>query len=181
MTKTVEFRPTIKAVKMNKGSKQEVVLSIDNGSLGGKFESLSQLIGEAVNVVIQPSVISYRIPYDRETGEPQRKYVLDQNGMVIEVKEEQLALDEFGPNTSFKNFLIEMGDVDNYIKSTNLLTLPPHIEINPREILFMLDDGNSYKEIADDLGVKETAVISELEKARLHFAPYASAWLSGKE
>ena len=69
MTKTVEFRPTIKAVKMNKGGKQEVVLSIENGSLGGKFESLSQLIGEAVNVVIQPSVISYRIPYDRETGE----------------------------------------------------------------------------------------------------------------
>lgn len=181
MTKTVEFRPTIKAVKMNKGSKQEVVLSIDNGSLGGKFESLSQLIGEAVNVVIQPSVISYRIPYDRETGEPQLKYVLDQNGMVTEVKEEQLALDEFGPNTSYKNFLIEMGDVDNYIKSTNSLTLPPHIELNPREILFMLDDGNSYEEIAEELEVKETAVISELEKARLHFAPFASAWLSGKE
>lgn len=181
MTKTVEFRPTIKAVKMNKGSKQEVVLSIDNGSLGGKFESLSQLIGEAVNVVIQPSVISYRIPYDRETGEPQLKYVLDQNGMVTEVKEEQLALDELGPNTSYKNFLIEMGDVDNYIKATNSLTLPPHIELNPREILFMLDDGNSYEEIAEDLEVKETAVISELEKARLHFAPFASAWLSGKE
>lgn len=181
MTKTVEFRPTIKAVKMNKGSKQEVVLSIDNGSLGGKFESLSQLIGEAVNVVIQPSVISYRIPYDRETGEPQLKYVLDQNGMVTEVKEEQLALDELGPNTSYKNFLIEMGDVDNYIKATNSLTLPPHIELNPREILFMLDDGNSYEEIAEDLEVKEAAVISELEKARLHFAPFASAWLSGKE
>lgn len=181
MTKTVEFRPTIKAVKMNKGSKQEVVLSIDNGSLGGKFESLSQLIGEAVNVVIQPSVISYRIPYDRETGEPQLKYVLDQNGMVTEVKEEQLALDELGPNTSYKNFLIEMGDVDNYIKATNSLTLPPHIELNPREILFMLDDGNSYEEIAEELEVKETAVIPELEKARLHFAPYASAWLTGKE
>lgn len=181
MTKTVEFRPTIKAVKMNKGSKQEVVLSIDNGSLGGKFESLSQLIGEAVNVVIQPSVISYRIPYDRETGEPQLKYVLDQNGMVTEVKEEQLSLDELGPNTSYKNFLIEMGDVDNYIKATNSLTLPPHIELNPREILFMLDDGNSYEEIAEDLAVKEAAVISELEKARLHFAPFASAWLSGKE
>ena len=181
MTKTVEFRPTIKAVKMNKGGKQEVVLAIENGSLGGKFESLSQLIGEAVNVVIQPSVISYRIPYDRETGEPQLKYILDQNGMVTEVKEEQLALDELGPNTSYKNFLIEMGDVDNYIKSTNSLTLPPHIELNPREILFMLDDGNSYEEIAEELEVKETAVISELEKARLHFAPFASAWLSGKE
>ena len=181
MTKTVEFRPTIKAVKMNKGSKQEVVLSIDNGSLGGKFESLSQLIGEAVNVVIQPSVISYRIPYDRETKAPQIKYMVDQSGNVVEVKEEQLALDEFGTNTYYQDFIVEMEDVDQYIKQASMLQLPGHIELNPREILDMLEDGRSYADIAEELEVKETAVVSDLEKARLHFAPYAAAWLSAKE
>lgn len=183
MTKSVEFRPIIKAVKMNSGAKQEVVLTIENGSLDGKFESLSQLIGEAVNVVIQPSVISYRIPYDRETGEPQLKYILDKSGMVIEVKEEQLSLDEFGPNVAYKNFRIDMDYVDEYIKNAISLNLPPHIEVNPRDILFSLADGETYEEIADNLGYKEATVVSELEKSRLFFAPFAAAWseISEKE
>lgn len=181
MTKTVEFRPTIKAVKMNKGSKQEVVLSIENGSLDGKFESLSQLIGESVNVVIQPSIISYRIPYDRETGESQLKYVVDKNGMVVEVKEEQLSLEEFGSNTAYRNYIVEINDIDNYIKSAHSLQLPSHIELNPREILFQLEDGDTYEEIAEELEVKESSVVATLEKARMHFAPYAAAWVESKK
>lgn len=176
MSKTVEFRPVIKAVKMNSGAKQEVVLTIENGSLDGKFESLSQLIGEAVNVVIQPSVISYRIPYNQETGKPHLKYVVDNNGFVTEIMEEQLSLEEIGGKTAYRNFMVELDDVDDYIKSTNNLVLPPHIELNPREILFMLDDGNSYEEIAEEMEVKEIAVINQLEKARMHFAPFAAAW-----
>lgn len=181
MTKTVEFRPTIKAVKMNKGGKQEVVLSIDNGSLFGKFESLSQLIGDSVNVVIQPSVISYRIPYDRETKAPQTKYTVDKSGNVVEVKEEQLALDEFGANTYWQDFTVELEDVDQYIKHSNSLQLPGHIELNPREILDMMENGNSYADIAEELDVKEAAVVADLEKARLYFAPYAAAWIAAKE
>ena len=182
MTKTVEFRPTIKAVKMNKGGKQEVVLSIDNGSLGGKFESLSQLIGEAVNVVIQPSVISYRIPYDRETKKAQVNYILDpSSGDMTEVREEQLALDEFGANTYWQDFTVELDDVDQYIKHSNSLQLPGHIELNPREILDMMENGNSYADIAEELEVKEAAVVADLEKARLYFAPYAAAWIAAKE
>ena len=181
MTKTVEFRPTIKAVKMNKGGKQEVVLSIDNGSLGGKFESISQLIGEAVNVVIQPSVISYRIRFDRETKEPQQKYVVDKSGVVTLVNEEQLALDEFGNNTYFQDFVIEMEDVDTYIQQAASLELPGYIELNPREILDMLEDGSSYADIAEEMEVKEAAVVADLEKARLYFAPYASAWIDSQK
>lgn len=181
MTKSVEFRPVVKAVKMNSGAKQEIVLSIENGSLDGKFESLSQLIGEAVNVVIQPSVISYRIPYDKETGEAQLKYVLDSSGQVIEVKEEQLSLEEFGNNTTYKSFLIDMDNVDGYIKNAVSLNLPPHIEVNPRDILFSLEDGETYEEIADNLGYKEAFIISQLEKARMFFAPFAAAWAEEHE
>lgn len=181
MSKSVEFRPTIKAVKMNSGAKQEVVLSIDNGSLDGKFESLSQLVGETVNIVIQPSVISYRIPFNPETGKAHLKYVVDKNGIVTEVMEEQLSLEEVGLKPVFKNFIVELDDVDDYIKESNNLVLPAHIDLNPREILFMLEDGNSYEEIAEEMEVKEMTVINQLEHARMHFAPYAAAWVESME
>lgn len=182
MAKTVEFRPIIKAVKMNSGEKQEVVLTIDNGSLNGKFESLSQLIGEAVNVVIQPSMISYRIPFDRQTDEPQIKYVYDtKKGEVVEHREEQLSLENMEQNAYFKDFVIERDVVDQYILKAPLLTLPGHIELNPREILDLLQDEMTYEEIAEEMEVKEAAVVTSLEKARMHFAPYAAAWNQIKE
>lgn len=182
MAKTVEFRPIIKAVKMNSGEKQEVVLTIDNGSLNGKYESLSQLIGEAVNVVIQPSMISYRIPFDRQTDEPQIKYVYDtKKGEVVEHREEQLSLENMEQNAYFKDFVIERDVVDQYILKAPLLTLPGHIELNPREILDLLQDEMTYEEIAEEMEVKEAAVVTNLEKARMHFAPYAAAWNQIKE
>lgn len=175
MTKTVEFRPTIKAVKMNKGGKQEIVLSIENGSLDGKFESINQLIGEAVNVVIQPSVIGYRIPYDIENDAPYLKYVVNGEGVVMEIKEEQLAIDGVN-NTSYKDYIVEMDDVDNFIKEAPSLTLPPNIELNPRTILEYLDDTMTYEEIAEEMETKEVNVVNDLDKARQYFAPYAAAW-----
>lgn len=182
MAKTVEFRPTIKAVKMNKGDKQEIVLSIENGSLDGKFESINQLIGEAVNIVIQPSMISYRIPFDRQTDEPQIKYVFDKSkGQVVEQREEQLSLEDLEYKAYYKDFIVERDAVDEYILNSDLLTLPGHIELNPREILDLLQDGMSYEEIAEEMEVKEAAVVSNLEKSRMHFAPYAAAWIENKE
>ncbi|WP_407372349.1 hypothetical protein [Carnobacterium sp.] len=180
MTKTVEFRPTIKAVKMNKGDKQEIVLSIENGSLDGKFESINQLIGEAVNVVIQPSVISYRIPYDVENETPYLKYVVDGSGVVVEVKEEQLAIDGIN-NKSYKDFIVEMDDVDNFIKEAASFTMPPNVELNPRTILEYLGDGMTYEDIAEEMETKEAAVVIDLDKARQYFAPYAAAWVEYKQ
>lgn len=175
MTKTVEFRPTIKAVKMNKGGKQEIVLSIENGSLDGKFESINQLIGEAVNVILQPSVISYRIPFDIENDSPYLKYVVNSDGIVVEMKEEQMAIDGLN-NTSYKDYIVEMDDVDTFIKDANSITLPPNIELNPRTILEYLDDGMTYEEIAGEMETKEINVTNDLDKARQYFAPYAAAW-----
>ena len=180
MTKTVEFRPTIKAVKMNKGGKQEIVLSIENGSLDGKFESINQLIGEAVNVVIQPSVISYSIPYDSVNDTPYFKYVINGDGIVVEVKEEQTTIDGID-NKVIKDFIVEMDDVDNFIKETSSLTMPPNVELNPRTILEYLDDGMSYEQIAEEMETKETAVVNDLDKARQYFAPYAAAWVEYKK
>ena len=180
MTKTVEFRPTIKAVKMNKGGKQEIVLSIENGSLDGKFESINQLIGEAVNVVIQPSVISYSIPYDSVNDTPYFKYVINGDGIVVEVKEEQTTIDGID-NKVIKDFIVEMDDVDSFIKETSSLTMPPNVELNPRTILEYLDDGMNYEEIAEEMETKETAVVNDLDKARQYFAPYAAAWVEYKK
>lgn len=177
MTKTVGFRPTIKAVKMNKGGKQEIVLSIENGSLDGKFESINQLIGEAVNVVIQPSVISYRIPYDKENGNPYFEYVVGSNGEVEEVRKEQTSFEEFGNNTAYKDYIVEMDDVDEFIRVTPSITMPPNVELNPRTILEYLDDGMDYEEIAEEMETKEANVINDLEKSRQYFAPYAAAWV----
>ena len=175
MTKTVEFRPIIKTMKMNKGGKQELILTIENGSLDGKFESISQLIGEAVNVVFQPTVISYRIPFDVENESPYLKYVVNAEGVVVEVKEEQLAIDGVN-NTAYKDYIVEMDDVDAFIKEAPSLTMPSNIELNPRTILEYLDDAMTYEEIAEEMETKEVNVINDLDKARQYFAPYAAAW-----
>lgn len=180
MTKTVEFRPTIKAVKMNKGGKQEIVLSIENGSLDGKFESINQLIGEAVNVVIQPSVIGYSIPYDSVNDTPYFKYVINGDGIVVEVKEEQTSIDGIN-NKVIKDFIVEMDDVDTFIKEASSFTMPPNVELNPRTILEYLDDGMNYEQIAEEMETKETAVVNDLDKARQYFAPYAAAWVEYKK
>jgi len=180
MTKTVEFRPTIKTVKMNKGGKQEIVLSIENGSLDGKFESINQLIGESVNVVIQPSVISYSIPYDSVNDTPYFKYMVNGDGIVIEVKEEQTSIEGID-NKVFKDFIVEMDDVDTFIKEASSITMPSNIELNPRTILEYLDDGMNYEEIAEEMESKESTVVNDLDKARQYFAPYAAAWVEYKK
>lgn len=180
MAKTVEFMPTIKAVKMNKGGKQEIILTIENGSLDGKFESINQLIGESVSIVIRPSLVSYRIPYDQVNDTPYFEYVINGEGNVVEVKSEQTSIDGLD-NKMFKDFTVERDDVDKFIRDTASFTMPPNVELNPRTILEYLDDGMSYEQIAEEMETKETAVVNDLDKARQYFAPYAAAWVEYKK
>lgn len=172
---TVEFRPLLKKVTAKANGNVEVLLEISNSSLKGKSDDLNALLGATVTAQLRPESVSYKIPYDKESGLPHVRYEVDGSGIVQEIKEEQTALEVDGaPNFEERSFSVEVGTIDEFIMEAESLEFPG--EINPRDVLCRLEEGEGLDSIAEDKEMSEAAILNELEKARNHYAPFAAAW-----
>lgn len=56
------------------------------------------------------------------------------------------------------------------------LELPGNVNINPRDVISRLQDGEDLGDIADDYEMSDSALLNDLEKARQYFAPFADFW-----
>lgn len=173
---SLEFRPTIKGINITSSDTQKVTLEITNGSLAGKIEKLNQYVGKTVTLAVVPETYTYKIPYEKESNTPQELYVVNGDGTIEFVKEEQTALDIDGqaPDVELRDFIVDKDVCDSFIKNAKSLEFPGNI--NPRAVLLELEDGESLSEIAERNEMSETAVMKELDRAREYYAPYADAW-----
>ncbi|OJG27983.1 hypothetical protein RU98_GL002192 [Enterococcus caccae] len=152
-------------------------MEVKNGTLDGKYDDLRRFSGKTVNITIVPEYYSYSIPYDRSTNSPTQRYVVNNDGTIDFIKEEQtqLELDENG-NVDLENqdFMVTKEIVDEFILAARSLEFPGRV--NPRDVLHRLNDGESAADIAEDYEISEINLINGMENARAYYAPYADAW-----
>lgn len=178
----VEFSPNLKEVKTTNG-KTRLILEIDKHLLKGCMENLSMLEGNKITASFQPETIEYTLPVNKQTKKPNVEYVVNSDGTIEMLKEEQTSL-EIGDNVEeVENVtvLVSKETIDEFIKKATTLELPENVTVNVRDALIRLSDGDSLNDIAADHELSETALIDQIETARKYFAPFADTWSKHKD
>lgn len=174
---TLEFDATLRDKGLGNDDKKKILLEVPIGELKGKVEELTRFANKTVTIQVIPQYYSFSIPFDKSTNAPTQEYVVNNDGTIDLIKQEQtqLEVDEKG-NIDIENrpFEVTKDIVDEFIRAAKSLEFPG--EINPRDVLTRNEKGESFEEIAKDYEMSELSVINELEKAREYYAPYAAAW-----
>ncbi|EOA3400859.1 hypothetical protein FNP19_RS11520 [Enterococcus hirae] len=183
MTKQVNFRPKVKSINIANEELTKITLEVKNNSLDGKLDELRKFSNKVVTVIISEETISYTLPINKQTKKPNIEYVVNSDGTIEMLKEEQTSLDIGDGVEEVENieFLVSKETVDDFIKTATTLQLPENVTLNVRDVLIRLDEGDSMNEIAADHELSETALIDQIELARQYFAPYADSWSKHKD
>ncbi|NQE01829.1 hypothetical protein [Enterococcus gallinarum] len=183
MTKQVNFRPEVKKATSKSNGNVEVLLVVNNGSLKGKYDDLSDFLGKTVSVTIQPETIGYQLPINKQTKRPNVNYIVNADGTVEVQKEEQTSLDvgDGVEEVEVVEIQVSKDTIDEFIKKAVSLELPDEITINPRDVLIQLEQGEKINDVAADWEMSEDALIDQIEIARQHFAPFADTWSKIKD
>lgn len=183
MTKQVNFRPEVKKATSKSNGNVEVLLVVNNGSLKGKYDDLSDFLGKTVSVTIQPETIGYQLPINKQTKRPNVNYIVNADGTVEVQKEEQTSLDvcDGVEEVEVVEIQVSKDTIDEFIKKAVSLELPDEITINPRDVMIQLEQGEKINDVAADWEMSETALIDQIEFARQYFAPFADTWSKIKD
>lgn len=178
MSNQVSFRPELKKSTSKGNGVTEVLLIVNNGSLLGKKDDLDALLGKTVSVMIQPETVEFSLPVNKQTKQPNIKYIVNNDGTVEVSKEEQTSLDVGDGVEEVENQTIQISKdlVDEFITKATSLSLPEDITINPRDVITRINDGEDLGEIAESYEMSDTALINQIEAARQYFAPFANEW-----
>lgn len=183
MTKQVNFRPKVKSINIANEELTKITLEVKNNSLDGKLDELRKFSNKVVTVIISEETIGYTLPINKQTKKPNIEYVVNSDGTIEMLKEEQTSLDIGDGVEEVENieFLVSKETIDEFIKTATTLQLPENVTVNVRDVLIRLDEGDSMNEIAADHELSETALIDQIELARQYFAPYADNWSKHKD
>ncbi|HAQ7365463.1 TPA: hypothetical protein IX673_002563 [Enterococcus faecium] len=183
MTKQVNFRPKVKSINIANEELTKITLEVKNNSLDGKLDELRKFSNKVVTVIISEETIEYTVPVNKQTKKPNVEYVVNADGTIDMLKEEQTSLDVGDGVEEVENieFLVSKETVDEFIKTATTLQLPENVTVNIRDVLIRLAEGDSMNEIAADHELSETALIDQIELARQYFAPYADSWSKHKD
>ena len=183
MTKQVNFRPKVKSINIANEELTKITLEVKNNSLDGKLDELRKFSNKVVTVIISEETIGYTLPINKQTKKSNIEYVVNSDGTIEILKEEQTSLDIGDGVEEVENveFLVPKETVDDFIKIATTLQLPENVNVNVRDVLIRLDEGDSMNEIAADHELSETALIDQIELARQYFAPYADSWSKHKD
>lgn len=183
MTKQVNFRPKVKSINIANEELTKITLEVKNNSLDGKLDELRKFSNKVVTVIISEETIEYTVPVNKQTKKPNVEYVVNADGTIDMLKEEQTSLDVGDGVEEVENvkILVSKETIDEFIKTATTLQLPENVTVNIRDVLIRLAEGDSMSEIAADHELSEIALIDQIELARHYFAPYADSWSKHKD
>ncbi|MBO0447929.1 hypothetical protein JZO76_00100 [Enterococcus sp. MJM12] len=174
---TLEFDATLRDKGLGNDDKKKILLEVPIGELKGKVEELTRFANKTVTIQVIPQYYSFSIPFDKSTNAPTQEYVVNNDGTIDLIKQEQtqLEVDDNGNiDIEDRPFEVTKDIVDEFIRAAKSLEFPG--SINPRDVLTRNEQGEAFEEIAKDYEMSELSVINELERAREYYAPYAAAW-----
>ncbi|MGX7232472.1 hypothetical protein ACWODG_06915, partial [Enterococcus italicus] len=156
---------------------KKILLEVPVSELKGKVEELTSFANKTVTIQVIPQYYSYSIPFDKSTNAPTQEYIVNNDGTIELIKQEQTQLEVDGNGNidiEDRPFEVTKEVVDEFICAAKSLEFPG--EINPRDVLIRSEEGESFTEIAESYEMSELSVVNELERAREYYAPYAAAW-----
>ncbi len=174
---TLEFNATLRDKGLGNDDKKKILLEVPVSELKGKVEELTSFANKTVTIQVIPQYYSYSIPFDKSTNAPTQEYIVNNDGTIELIKQEQTQLEVDGNgNIDIENrpFEVTKEIVDEFIRAAKSLEFPG--EINPRDVLIRSEQGETFTEIAESYEMSELSVVNELERAREYYAPYAAAW-----
>ncbi|MGM0214936.1 hypothetical protein [Enterococcus sp. AZ109] len=174
---SLQFSPFIKAINIAKEDLTKITLEVKDDSLDGQYEDLRKLSGKKVIVTILPESYSYKQQIDNSTKKPVQEWIVNNDGTVEFKVTEQTQLEIDGePNSDIREIekKVDRELIDEFIMKATTLEFPGNI--NPRDVISRMEDGEDIGEIAATYDMSDTSLLDEVEKARKHFAPYADSW-----
>ncbi|RXE89123.1 hypothetical protein EG871_12705 [Enterococcus faecium] len=167
MTKQVNFRPKVKSINIANEELTKITLEVKNNSLDGKLDELRKFSNKVVTVIISEETIEYTVPVNKQTKKPNIEYVVNSDGTIEMLKEEQTSLDVGDGVEEVENvkILVSKETIDEFIKTATTLQLPENVTVNIRDVLIRLAEGDSMSEIAADHELSEIA-LTELGRSR---------------
>lgn len=168
-------------IKSYSDGDKEVKLSISVNELSDKqIVELKHLKAkDVVNMVIESADIDFKDEADIETKEPKYHYYEGLDGHWKKEEVEQTALDIEGVPTYDKiSQTITSNVVDDFL-ITQQYDYPEDFEV--KRALYLISEGYEYDDVASQLQTTTGLIVSELNKARQYFAPYAAAWKKLKD
>lgn len=171
------FKPTVKSINIVKENLTKITLEVNNDSLRGKYDDLQKLSNKTVQVIMLPEFYTYVQKHDRSTKKPIQEWIINTDGTTELRTIEQTQLDVDGKGNIDIQEITKKVDkelIDEYIMNSTTLEFPGNI--NPRDVVSRLNNGEDLGEIADSYEMSDAALLGEVEKARQHFAPFADAW-----
>ena len=181
---SLEFKPTIKSINIASEDLTKITLEVKNGSLDGKYDTLRKLSGKTVLIAVLPEEYSYIQDYDNSTNKPITEWIINQDGTAEIRRTEQTQLDVDGQgNIDIRKVERKVSKeiIDEYIRNATTLEKPLNSNINPRDVILSLADGEEFSEIADRYEMSDSSLLTEIEKARQYYAPFADYWNKHKE
>ncbi|EOJ24442.1 hypothetical protein UO3_02382 [Enterococcus faecalis EnGen0286] len=160
-----------------------MLLVVSNASLKGKYESLNEFLGKTVSTTIEPETVEYKVPVNKQTNKPNVEYIVNNDGTVEVLKEEQTSLEMGDDVQEVEEVAVQVSKetIDEFIKKATTIEWPESVTINVRGVLHRIDEGEALEEIAADHDVSVDNLINQVEIARQHFAPFADSWSKNKE
>ncbi len=168
MTKQVNFRPKVKSINIANEELTKITLEVKNNSLDGKLDELRKFSNKVVTVIISEETIEYTVPVNKQTKKPNVEYVVNADGTIDMLKEEQTSLDVGVGVEEVENvkILVSKETIDEFIKTATTLvnkqTKKPNVEyvVNADGTIDMLKEEQTSLDVGD--GVEEVENIEFL-------------------
>ncbi|MGG7222879.1 helix-turn-helix domain-containing protein [Bacillus sp. ATD] len=183
----INLKSLVKKVNMKPKGITEIVLEVSTKELGGsRISRLSEMIDKEVQAQLESETVQYVLEINAKTEKPITNYTVDQRGIVNvadpepEQLEAELGLPEEKPRIEEKTMEIDRGIVDSFITEGT----PPIRDGFPEEIAEIAKrriEGESYRRLADELGMSPSATIDLINEYRKEIAPIAEAWWDWKQ
>lgn len=169
---TLQFKAALRDKGQANDDTKKLLLEVPVSALKGKVEELTGLVNRKVDIKLIPRYVFYKALFEKNTGKPIETYEPNNEGVWERHEEQQLSLLD-SDDVTVKEREIEFDVIDAFMSVTplNYLKVP-----NIQEIVNQLLNHESIDNVAVQNGMSSFELETELNAARINYAPYAAAW-----
>lgn len=177
------FKATVKKLNIKPKGVQEIVLEINGDQLDGQLEAIAQMVYLRVAVELDSEIVSFRRKVNVITNQPTVQYSVSDKGIVEVQAPDQLELEgmpEEEIQVEDKECVMDRKIVDEFVLSG----LAPTYDDYHKDIVDIIKrrvEGESYRKLAEEIGVSTSELVNQTKRYRAQVAPLASAWWEWKQ
>lgn len=169
---TLQFKAALRDKGQANDDTKKLLLEVPVSALKGKVEELTGLVNRKVDIKLIPRYVFYKALFEKSTGKPIETYEPDEKGIWVRHEEQQMNL--IGSNdVEEREFEIEFDVIDAFMSATTLnYKKIPKLQAIVNQLL----NHESLDDVALSNKMSSFELETELNAARIHYAPYAAAW-----